>query len=75
MAEGDSYSTSGDVTIKGKPSPLELVVSGVEIVSKSATFKAKGIVDRNALGVDKMPSCFVGQNLTLDISATVLRST
>lgn len=73
-AKGGSYSTTGNVTIKGKPSPVEFVISNVNVSGDRATFTATGTADRKALGVDKMPTFVIGQNLALDISATVVRT-
>jgi polyisoprenoid-binding protein YceI len=66
-----NYTTSGTITSKGKPSPMEVAVSDVEIDGGSGSFTASATVDRTTLGVDKMPGLVIGRNVELTVDARV----
>lgn len=67
---GSGYQLDGTVQIKGNESPLTLSVSGLDVADDKASFSATGTAARNELGIDKMPSLMIGNELTLAISAT-----
>ncbi len=69
-AQAGATKAAGTVEVKGKTSPLELTVTDVSVDGTTGTFTATGNVDRNALGVDKMPGFIIGRNLDLTIAAT-----
>ncbi len=68
-AEGDGYTAAGTVSVKGAAAPLSLDVADVASDASGGTFTATCTVDRNAIGVDKMPSFVIGKTLTIQISA------
>ncbi len=65
----DGYQVDGSVTVKGRTSPLQVEISGVEVADGSGWFQATATVDRNAVGVDKLPSFIVGRELQLTVDA------
>lgn len=66
------YTSNGTVTVKGQSSPIDVTISDVEVSGANGSFTATAEVDRNVLGVDKMPGFIVGRNvqLTVDAKAT-----
>ncbi|NNE94947.1 MAG: YceI family protein [Acidimicrobiales bacterium] len=65
------YHTDGSVTVKGQTFPLELDINNVEAGPRNGSFQATAIIDRNAIGVDKLPSFIIGRDLHLTVNATV----
>jgi len=63
------YTSNGTVTVKGQSSPIDVSISDVEVSGTNGSFAATATVDRNALGVDKMPGLIVGRNLQLMVQA------
>ena len=63
------YQSRGTVTIKGQTTPLVVNVQNVEIGPDSGTFSASASVERNELGITKLPSWFIGPTLTLSVTA------
>lgn len=64
----------GTVTIKGGTYPVSVTVDQVVVDGESATFAATATVDRNSMGVDKLPSLVISRALQLSVSATAVRS-
>lgn len=69
------YTSNGTVTVKGQSSPIDVTISDVEVSGTNGSFAATATVDRNALGVDKMPGLIVGRNLQLTVDAKAIPST
>lgn len=67
---GSADKVSGTVTIKGKRAPITFTVSSVKVTGDTATFAATATVDRNDLGIDKMPSFVIGRKLDISVKAT-----
>lgn len=72
---GAGYIADGTVTIKGTTVPLTVTISDVTVGegSSTATFTATATVDRNTIGVDKMPSLVIGRQLDLVVAASATR--
>lgn len=62
------YQSTGSLTIKGQTSPIEVLITDVAVNETSGSFNATATVDRKKIGVDKMPSFVIGQNLLLAVS-------
>lgn len=71
---GGGYDASGVITIKGKQFPITLAVSDVAFDDARGSFSAEAEVNRKEIGLDKMPTFVIGQNLRLSISATAVRA-
>ena len=63
------YNSNGTVTVKGQSSSIDVTIVDVDVSGTSGSFTATATVDRNALGVDKMPAFIVGRNLQLTVEA------
>ncbi len=65
------YLAEGAITVKGQTSPMSVEITNLKLDASSdaATFTASGEVDRNSIGVDKMPSFVIGPKLKLTVSA------
>ncbi len=72
---GSGYSANGTVTIKGQTSPVDVTITNVQFTDSDGSFTASAIIDRKAIGVDKMPTFVVGRNLELTVSAKAIRTT
>ncbi len=72
-AVDDGYRASGEITIKGKASPMTVDVANVRVKGDLATFTATAAVDRNAIGITATPSFIVAP--TLQLSASVATTT
>lgn len=59
----------GTVTVKGDTSPIELSVDSIDVKGDTATFVAKTVVSRHALGVTKMPNLVIAKDLDVTITA------
>lgn len=66
------YQTAGSVTIKGETFPLEVDISDVGFDAGSGSFVATATIDRDAVGVGKLPSLVIGRNIDLSVAATVV---
>ncbi len=66
---GDGYTADGTVSVKGATAPLSFAVADVTSDAAGGSFTATCTVDRNAIGVDKMPSLIIGKTLQIEISA------
>ncbi len=69
------YASNGTVTIKGQSSPIDVTIPDVEVNGATGSFTASAAIDRNAIGVDKMPGLIVGRNLQLTVKATATKNT
>ncbi len=70
---GDGYQGTGTATVKGKSSPMDVAVNDVSFNDAEGSFTVSAVVDRKAIGVDKMPTFVIGQNLELTVNARVER--
>ena len=68
-----NYGASGSVTIKGKTSAIHFAIADVSISGDQASFAGSAVVDRNAIGVDKMPSFVIAKKLEITIDAKAAR--
>ena len=68
----DGYQTAGSVTVKGVTFPLDVDISDLEFDAHSGSFVATATIDRNAIGVGKLPSLVIGRNLQLTVAATAV---
>ena len=59
------------MTVKGQTFPLELDIEIIEVGPRNGSFRATATIDRNAIGVDKLPSFIIGRDLHLTVNATV----
>lgn len=76
VVPGDAgYTSNGTVTIKGQSSPIDVAISDVEVDGATGSFVARAVVDRRAIGVDKMPGLIIGRNLQLHVDATATKDT
>ncbi len=66
---GDAYEADGSVTVKGNEFPLTVQISNVRFDAGTGSFDASATVDRNAVGVDKLPSLIIARNLELAVAA------
>lgn len=64
------YTSNGTVTVKGQSSPIDVTIADIEASSANGSFTATADVDRNVLGVHKMPGFIVGRNVQLTVDAT-----
>jgi polyisoprenoid-binding protein YceI len=71
---GNGYTARGTVTVKGTTTPIDVAITSVDVSGDRATFTASPTIERNTLGVDKMPRFVVGNALTLNVAATVRRA-
>ncbi len=65
---------AGDIRVKGKVSPIEFLVSDIDINGTTASFTASAEVDRTALGVDKLPAFVIGRTLQVSIAAKAVQA-
>ncbi len=70
------YEAEGTLTAKGETAPIAVEIRNVEIDAETGTasFAASAMVDRGSIGINKMPSFFIGPDLELVVSATVSKS-
>lgn len=74
LASGGGHRATGTVTVKGRTTPLDVTVGSVDVGADAGSFTATATVDRNSIGVDKMPSFVIGSDLHVAVSASVVRS-
>ncbi|MFN3215629.1 MAG: YceI family protein [Acidimicrobiales bacterium] len=70
----NGFTSNGTVTIRGTSSPIDVTISDVAVDGTTGSFTAAAVVDRNAIGVDKMPTFVIGRLLTLTVDARATRS-
>ena len=68
----DGYEAAGSVTVKGESFPLDVDISNVEFDADRGSFVATATIDRNAIGVGKLPSLVIGRNIELTVAATAV---
>ena len=66
------YKAAGSVTVKGRTVPLDVDISAVEYDARRGSFVATATIDRNAVGLGKLPSLVVGRNVELTVTATAV---
>ena len=66
----DGYQAAGSVTVKGEAFPLDVDIRDVEFDPHNGSFVATATIDRNAIGVGKLPSLVIGRNIELTVAAT-----
>ncbi len=69
----DSYIVDGSISVKGKSFPLSFDVLDVTTDATVASFRATARVDRNAIGIDKMPGFIIAKMLDLTVDAHAQR--
>lgn len=74
VSGASGYTADGTVTIKGKSAPIAVVISDVAVDGDRGSFTATATIDRNEIGVDKMPSFVIGRNLQLSVSAAATKT-
>lgn len=74
-AADDGYRSRGAITVKGKSSPVDIVINDVEVDGATGSFTATATADRKALGVDKMPAFIISREVDIVVSAAVTRTT
>lgn len=68
-SESPGYTSSGTITVKGQPSPIDVTITDVDVSDTVGSFTATASVDRKTVGIDKMPTLIIGRNLQLAVSA------
>jgi polyisoprenoid-binding protein YceI len=68
------YQSAGSLTIKGQSSPMEVTITDVDVSENSGSFNASATINRKKIGIDKMPTFVIGQNLQLKVSAKVSKA-
>ena len=71
---GAGHASTGTVTVKGQTTPMNVAVSNVDVDGATGSFVATATVDRNAIGVDKMPALIIGRNLEIIVNATARKN-
>ena len=66
----NGLTSNGTVTIKGQTAPVNVTVSNVDVGGATGSFVATATVDRNTIGVDKMPALVIGRHLDITVNAT-----
>ncbi|MDW3177464.1 MAG: YceI family protein [Acidimicrobiia bacterium] len=73
-SNGETYTATGTVTIKGKATPANVTISAVSFDETKGSFTASATVDRVALGIDKFPTFFIARDLDLSVEAVATRT-
>ena len=60
--------------MKGRTAPIKVTVSSVDVDGAIGSFVASATVDRNAIGVDKLPAVVIGRHLDITVSATARKN-
>ena len=68
-----TYTSAGVVTIKGQSSPVDVAIADVDVTGDTGSFTATATVDRKAIGVGKLPTFVVGQDLQLEVAVVARR--
>ncbi|MEM7272510.1 MAG: YceI family protein [Actinomycetota bacterium] len=66
---GTGYRATGSVTVKGRTVELGVEIGDVEFDDQQGSFTASATIDRTAIGVDKLPSLVIGNDLLLTVTA------
>lgn len=66
------YTADGTVTLKGQTAPFAVKISNVSATESAASFTATATVNRRAVGVDKMPSVIIGDQLVVSVEANAV---
>lgn len=66
------YRADGSVTVKGQVFPISVDIGDVDLDARRGSFTATATIDRNAIGVDKLPSLVIGRHLQVEVAATAL---
>lgn len=69
IRSGLDFVAHGTLTIKGSPSQLSLDVTAVSVNEDAAAFNFSGATDRKAIGLGKLPSLIVSNDLHIEGSA------
>ncbi len=75
VSSGAGFVSEGTVTVKGRTAPIDVTISKVETTDTTGAFVATATVDRNEVGVDRMPAFVIGRELEISVSATAKKST
>jgi polyisoprenoid-binding protein YceI len=67
------YRVTGDVTIKGQTSTIVFDVTAIDADGDRASFTATTTVDRQTLGVPKLPSFVIGNAIDVSVAAIAIR--
>lgn len=62
--------SNGTVTVKGQATTIDVTVSNVDVADSAGSFVAAATIDRNAIGVDKLPSAVIGRQLDITVNAS-----
>ena len=65
----EGLTSKGTLTIKGQSTAVNVTVSNLEIAGLVGSFVATATVDRNAIGVDKLPAIVIGRHLDITVNA------
>lgn len=68
------YRAEGSVTVKGHRSPLTIDITDVEVHADHGSLTATATVDRNAIGISKLPSFIIGRQLQISATAHAVRA-
>ncbi len=68
------YRAEGSVTVRGKRSPLRIDITDVEVDADHGSLTATATVDRNAIGIGKLPSFIVGRQIEITAIANAVRA-
>ena len=60
--------------MKGQTTPMNVTVSNVDVNGAAGSFVAAATVDRNTIGVDKMPTLIIGRHLDITVNATARKN-
>lgn len=64
------YRADGSVTVKGQAFPISVDITDVDFDADRGSFVATATIDRNTIGVDKLPSLVIGRALQLTVNAS-----
>lgn len=64
------YRADGSVTVKGQAFPISVDITDVDFDADRGSFVATATLDRNAIGVNKLPSLVIGRALQLTVNAS-----
>lgn len=67
---GGGFTCRATIEAKGTSSPIDVTISDVRATEAEGSFTATATVDRNAIGVDKLPSFVIGNELSLTFTTT-----
>lgn len=64
------YRADGSVTVKGQAFPISVDITEVDFDADRGSFVATATIDRNTIGVDKLPSLVIGRDLQMTVNAS-----